>query len=198
MIILEAPTSPINLLDSAVPRNVSARERKLARSTSRWITTCTRAIPLGIPDGQPIRRECRGRAFSEEPNDRPRRIFRAFDRGRRLTRKGGSRADRMFGRQADVRGRRGFFGFGEGRSAAVGRVDNAEIRVMDRLPHPADRIDETLIRVEWPDSTGKYSARPAAHATISRRRITRKLIPCPINGPRRGADAAGNLLAASR
>lgn len=32
---------------------------------------------------------------------------------------------------------------------------------MDRLPHPADRIDETLIRVEWPDPTGKYT-RPAA------------------------------------
>lgn len=34
------------------------------------------------------------------------------------------------------------------------------VRVMDRLPHPADRIDETLIRVEWPDPTGK--CRPAA------------------------------------
>lgn len=51
-------------------------------------------------------------------------------------------------------------GFEEGRSAA-GRVDNAEVRVMDRLPLPADRIDETLIRVEWPDPTGKYT-RPAA------------------------------------
>lgn len=40
---------------------------------------------------------------------------------------------------------------------AAGRVDNAEVRVMDRLPHPTDRIDETLIRVEWPDPTGKYT-----------------------------------------
>lgn len=76
-------------------------------------------------------------------------MFRAVDRGARDT-------DRMFGRRTD--GRRGFFG--EGRSAN-GRVDNAEVRVMDRLPHPADRIDETLIRVEWPDPTGKYT-RPAA------------------------------------
>jgi len=65
----------------------------------------------------------------------------------------------MFGRWTDVYNRRGFFEFGEGRSAPR-RVDNAEVRVMDRLPHPADRIDETLIRVEWPDPTGKYT-RPA-------------------------------------
>lgn len=32
---------------------------------------------------------------------------------------------------------------------------------MDRLPLLSDRIDETLIRVEWPDPTGKY--RPGAH-----------------------------------
>lgn len=31
-----------------------------------------------------------------------------------------------------------------------------EARVMDRLPIPPDRIDETLIRVEWPDPTAKY------------------------------------------
>lgn len=35
------------------------------------------------------------------------------------------------------------------------------IRVMDRLPHPTDRIDETLIRVEWPDPTRK--CQPVAH-----------------------------------
>lgn len=35
-------------------------------------------------------------------------------------------------------------------------VDNTEARVMDRLPIPPDRIDETLIRVEWPDPTAKY------------------------------------------
>lgn len=45
--------------------------------------------------------------------------------------------------------------------SAQERVDNAEVRVMDRLPLPGDRIDETLIRVEWPDPTGKYT-RPAA------------------------------------
>lgn len=28
-------------------------------------------------------------------------------------------------------------------------------RVMERLPIPPDRIDETLIRVEWPDPTGE-------------------------------------------
>lgn len=35
-------------------------------------------------------------------------------------------------------------------------VDNAEARVMGRLPIPPDRIDETLIRVEWADPTGKH------------------------------------------
>jgi len=87
----------------------------------------------------------------------------------------------MFGRQAGRRRPERILRIR--RRAIIGRVDNAEARVMDRLPHPADRIDETLIRVEWPDPMGKYSAGPAAHATISRRRITRKLIPCPISGP---------------
>lgn len=32
----------------------------------------------------------------------------------------------------------------------------ALVRVMDRLPLPTDRIYETLIRVEWPNPTGKY------------------------------------------
>ena len=35
-------------------------------------------------------------------------------------------------------------------------MDNTKARVMDRLPLLTDRIDETLIRVEWPDPTGKY------------------------------------------
>lgn len=51
--------------------------------------------------------------------------------------------------------RRGFF-WDRRRAISEARVDNAEVRVMDRLPLPSDRIDETLIRVEWPDPTGKY------------------------------------------
>lgn len=94
-------------------------------------------------------------AFSEESDEDGRfsRIFRARGREGRFGRAGCLVDGRTYNR-------RGFFEFGEGRSAP-GRVDNAEVRVMDRLPHPADRIDETLIRVEWPDPTGKYT-RPAA------------------------------------
>lgn len=91
------------------------------------------------------------RAFSEEPTIDLRGYFA---RSRREVGWAGCLVD---GRTYN---RRGFFEFGEGRSAPR-RVDNAEVRVMDRLPHPADRIDETLIRVEWPDPTGKYT-RPAA------------------------------------
>lgn len=41
------------------------------------------------------------------------------------------------------------------RGSTVDEGGQCRVRVMDRLPHPTDRIDETLIRVEWPDPTGK-------------------------------------------
>lgn len=40
------------------------------------------------------------------------------------------------------------------------------VHVMDRLL-PADRIDETLIRVEWPDPLGKYPQQPADKLSLS-------------------------------
>lgn len=55
------------------------RKREGSFSTSRRITTCTRAIPLGIPDGRPIER-----VFTKEKPDartsRSPRIFRVVDR----------------------------------------------------------------------------------------------------------------------
>lgn len=59
-------------------------------------------------------------------------------------------------------GRRTYAGedLGDWRATSV-EGGQCRVRVMDRLPHPADRIDETLIRVEWPDPTGK--CRTVAH-----------------------------------
>ena len=55
-----------------------------------------------------------------------------------------------------------------GRIAAGVYKGGCDVRVMDRLPHPADRIDETLIRVEWPDPTGKCRDPRSMLAQISR------------------------------
>lgn len=88
------------------------RKREGSFSTSRRITTCTRAIPLGIPDGRPIER-----VFTKEkPDARTESTSEDISRGRsgKGTR---GRVGRMFGRR--TYDRRGFFGSssGAGRSA---------------------------------------------------------------------------------
>lgn len=53
---------------------------------------------------------------------------------------------------------RRFFGNWRGKGSTVDEGGQCRVRVMDRLPHlpiATDGIDETLIRVEWPDPTGK-------------------------------------------
>lgn len=53
-----------------------------------------------------------------------------------------------------------------------------QARVMDRLPIPSDRIDETLIRVEWPDPTGKYRAVRGAHRPDKPPPLLKALLLC--------------------
>lgn len=87
---------------------------------------------------------------------------------------------------------RGFFGFAEGAIAVEGG-QYTEVRVMDRLPLPSDCIDETLIRVEWPDPTGKYrqGAHPDKPPPHTKRLCPRRTsIPTGGPGPGRCSPAA--------